>query len=41
MGDYFVAINDKAKAITAFEKSLSLNKLPETEKKLAQLRESK
>jgi predicted alpha/beta superfamily hydrolase len=41
MGDYFVAINDKAKAIAAFEKSMSLNKLPETEKKLAQLRESK
>jgi predicted alpha/beta superfamily hydrolase len=41
MGDYFVAINDKAKAIAAFEKSLSLNKLPETEKKLTQLRESK
>lgn len=41
MGDYFVAINDKAKAAAAFEKSLSLNKLPETEKKLAQLRESK
>lgn len=41
MGDYFVAINDKAKAIAAFEKSMSLNKLPETEKKLSQLRESK
>lgn len=41
MGDYFVAINDKAKAIDAFEKSMSLNKLPETEKKLTQLRESK
>lgn len=38
MGDYFLAINDKEKAIAAFEKSLSLNKIPETEKKLEKLR---
>lgn len=41
MGDYYVEINNKAKAIESFEKALSLNELPDTKKKIAQLKAMK
>jgi hypothetical protein len=37
MGDLYLAINNKAKAIEAFKKALTLQVIPETKQKLDKL----
>ncbi|MEJ0079809.1 MAG: hypothetical protein WDM78_02325 [Puia sp.] len=37
MGDFYLAINNNAKAIEAFKKALTLQAIPETKEKLEKL----
>ena len=41
MGDYYIAVGDKEKAIDSYSKAYSINKWPETKNKLEKLRKEK